>query len=169
METGAGRIEELSISWTDKDLNQVIENGSAALNIEIDSNIKNSIVKDSFGNVGILQSLLLRLVEDEANISETSRYKHFITNPGWYINAAKSYANQLDGLYQQFVQTLSKGIRQRKRSTGIYALAMQAIVEADDAQLMNGYSRGDIFNKTNAIEPRILRGNLKTVLQKIAT
>lgn len=162
-----GRIEELSISWTDRDLNLVIENGSAALNIGIDPNIKDSMIKDSFGNVGILQSLLLRLVEDEANISETVQHKQFVTNPDFYMNAAKSYANQLDGLYQQFVQTLSTGIRRRKRSTGIYALAMQAIVEADDTQLMNGYSRGDIFEKINAIEPRIKKGNLKTVLQKL--
>ena len=41
---------------------KVIDNGSQALKIQIDDNIKNDMICDSFGNVGILQSRLLRLV-----------------------------------------------------------------------------------------------------------
>lgn len=73
----------------------------------------------------------------------------------------------MDGLYQQFAQTLSKGIRRRKKSTGIYALSMEAIVKATDRQLMNGFSRDDIFSTTHQKEPRIQKGNLKTVLKKL--
>ena len=50
-----GRIEEISIEWTDDELRQVIDNGSQALKIQIDDNIKNDMICDSFGNVGILQ------------------------------------------------------------------------------------------------------------------
>ena len=85
----------------------VIHAGSDALNIEIDTNIENNMIGDSFGNVGILQSLLLKLVEDGAGIEETQNFNAHIVNPVCYDNAAKSYAAQLDGLYQQFAQTLS--------------------------------------------------------------
>ena len=162
-----GRIEEISVSWTDEELQKVIRLGCGALNIEIDSNIQGDIVADSFGNVGILQSLLLKLVEDEAGIEETQDPKICIVNPLFYANAAKAYATQLDGRYQQFAQTLSAGIRQRKKSTGIYALAMEAIVNATDRQLMHGFSRSEIFAITNAKEPRVKKGNLKTVLGKL--
>lgn len=163
-----GRIEEISIEWTDDELRQVIDNGSQALKIQIDDNIKNDMICDSFGNVGILQSLLLRLVEDEAGIEETQDFNTPIVNPVFYDNAAKGYANQLDGLYQQFAQTLSTGIRQRKKkSTGIYALSMEAIVNATDRQLMKGFSRNDIYTITNGKEPRIKKGNLKSVLKKL--
>lgn len=163
-----GRIEEISIEWTDDELRQVIDNGSQALKIQIDDNIKNDMICDSFGNVGILQSLLLRLVEDEADIEETQDFNTLIVNPVFYDNAAKGYANQLDGLYQQFAQTLSTGIRQRKKkSTGIYALSMEAIVNATDRQLMKGFSRDDIYTITNGKEPRIKKGNLKSVLKKL--
>lgn len=144
----------------------MIDNGSQALKIQIDDNIKNDMICDSFGNVGILQSLLLRLVEDEAGIEETQDFNTPIVNPVFYDNAAKGYANQLDGLYQQFAQTLSTGIRQRKKkSTGIYALSMEAIVNATDRQLMKGFSRNDIYTITNGKEPRIKKGNLKSVLK----
>lgn len=163
-----GRIEEISIEWRDDELRQVIDNGSQALKIQIDDNIKNDMICDSFGNVGILQSLLLRLVEDEAGIEETQDFNTLIVNPVFYDNAAKDYANQLDGLYQQFAQTLSTGIRQRKKkSTGIYALSMEAIVNATDRQLMKGFSRDDIYTITNGKEPRIKKGNLKSVLKKL--
>lgn len=162
-----GRIEEIPISWSDEELLKVIDQGSDVLNIEIDRQIKRDLIQDSFGNVGILQGLLLRVIEDEANIEEQSPIKCIIANPNFYQNAAKNYATQLDGLYQQFAQTLSAGIRRRKQSTGIYALAMEAIVNAADEKLMVGYSRSDIFEVTNAKEPRIKKGNLKTVLGKL--
>ena len=163
-----GRIEEISIEWTDDELRQVIDNGSQALMIQINDNIKNDMICDSFGNVGILQSLLLRLVEDEAGIEKTQDSNTPIGDPEFYDNAAKGYANQLDGLYQQFAQTLSTGIRQRKKkSTGIYALSMEAIVNATDRQLMKGFSRDDIYTITSGKEPRIKKGNLKSVLKKL--
>lgn len=163
-----GRIEEISIEWTDDELRQVIDNGSQALMIQINDNIKNDMICDSFGNVGILQSLLLRLVEDEAGIEKTQDSNTPIGDPAFYDNAAKGYANQLDGLYQQFAQTLSTGIRQRKKkSTGIYALSMEAIVNATDRQLMKGFSRDDIYTITSGKEPRIKKGNLKSVLKKL--
>ena len=162
-----GRIEEVSISWSHEDLRAVIEKGSNALNIEIDEGIKETLVNDSFGNVGILQTLLLKLIEDESGIEETSTMLQYITNPVLFEQAAKSYADQLDGRYQQFAKLLSTGIRKRKKSTGIYAYAMEAIVSAPDEALIYGFSRNDIFNITNAKQPRIKKGNLKTVLSKL--
>ncbi|WP_270913489.1 hypothetical protein [Allofournierella sp. CML151] len=163
-----GRIEELEVSWSDNDLERVIEKGCNALNIRIDSKIVEDMIQDSFGNIGILQSLLLKLVEEQANIEKTQTYCSIITDPCFYVNAAKSYANQLDGLYQQFAKTLSAGIRQRKNSTGIYALVMEAVVNATDDELIHGFSRNKIYEITNGKEPRIQKGNLKTVLIKLA-
>lgn len=163
----SGRLEELSVQWSNDDLKNVIELGCSYLNIEIDSTIQQDIVNDSFGNVGILQSLLLKLIEDQADIEETQSVKAYITNPDLYFAAARAYAEQLDGVYQQFAQILSAGIRKKKNSTGIYALTMKAIVNATDSQLKNGFSRTDIFDITYAEESRIQKGNLKTVLGKL--
>ena len=111
--------------------------------------------------------MLLKLVEDQADIDHRQKCKVSICDLDLYSAAARDYASQLDGLYQQFAKILSAGIRHRKKATGIYALAMEAIVNASDEQLMNGYSRADIFEVTNAKEPRIKKGNLKTVLGKL--
>ena len=162
-----GRIEELSIYWTKEDLHKVINQGSTYLNIEIDPAIANDMIDDSYGNVGILQKLLLHFVEDECGIEETVQNQFYLANPENYRLAAEYYANQLNGLYQQLAKTLSRGIRKRPKSTGIYAITLQIIVDADDAKLISGLSRDDIYDIAHVREPRIKKGNLKTVLRKL--
>ena len=44
---------------------------------------------------------------------------------------------------------------------------MEAIVSASDEALINGFPRSVIFDITNAKQPRIKKGNLKTVLGKL--
>ncbi len=163
----SGRIEEMSVFWNEADLLAVVRQGCQYLNIGIDPNIEQQMVLDAYGNVGILQTLLLRYIEDECDIEETQPFKSYQTDPKCYENAAKDYATQLDGLYQQLAKTLSRGIRRRITSTGIYAIALKIIMASTDEQLQNGLSRDDIFVLANKQEPRIKKGNLKTVLQKI--
>lgn len=162
-----GRIEEVCILWSHDDLRTVIEKGTGVLNIKIDDALQETLINDAFGNVGILQILLLKLIEDEADIDETSSVLICLNNPDYLDKAAKSYADQLDGRYQQFAKLLSAGIRKRKKATGIYAYAMEAIVSASDEALINGFPRNEIFDITNAKQPRIKKGNLKTVLAKL--
>lgn len=162
-----GRVEELSLSWSDEELLEVIKQGCNALNITITDDICQHLVQDSFGNVGVLQSLLIKLVEDIENIEKTCNPKQRISNLNNYFQAAKEYATQLDGIYQQFAKRLSDGMRKRNKSTGIYAYTMKAIVEASDDSLRNGYPRSEIFEVIHQEEERIQKGNLRAVLRKL--
>lgn len=82
-------------------------------------------------------------------------------------SAALAYAEQLNPLYQQFARRVSGGIRTYPNSTGIYAHAMAVIMSAEDADLEKGLSLSKIFAVANKRQPRIQKGNLKTVLEKI--
>lgn len=163
-----GRIKELSITWNKEDLRKVLGKGCSNLGIIIDKQIVEEMVTDSFGNVGILQTLALNLL-DEEGIEENCLIKSNISNKESYKKAAQEYANQLDGVYQQYAKVLSNGIRKRRNenSTGIYAYTMKAIVEASDEILMNGFSRDNIFYITHGWQPRIQIGNLQTILRKL--
>jgi len=83
------------------------------------------------------------------------------------LTAAMEYAEQLSPLYQTFAANISSGIRLRKNSTGIYAHAMAVIMKASDSDLINGLSVDRIFAAASKREPRILIGNLKSILAKI--
>jgi hypothetical protein len=57
----SGRVEEIDLSWENKDLFEVLEKGEKTLNITFCDNVKNELVNSSFNNVGLLQRLSERV------------------------------------------------------------------------------------------------------------
>jgi hypothetical protein len=65
----AGRITEVSVYWNDNDLREVLRKGCSALNVAMAPKISSRLISDSFGNVGLLQSLALGTL-DHSGITE---------------------------------------------------------------------------------------------------
>lgn len=161
----AGRIEEISIYWSDDDLGCILKKGADALNIDFSSALSNQLVTDSFGNAGLLQKLALNTL-DEVGITEECKDKVLLSDVSAGEAAGMKYAEQLNPAYQQFAKRVSAGIRSRTDATGIYAHAMAVIMSEDDESLKKGLDLHTIFSKANAKQPRIKKGNLRTVLEK---
>lgn len=162
----SGRVEELPIYWSESELRQVLEKGLPHLNIRISNNIKQRLVNDSFNTVGILQNLILGTL-DENRIFRGSDEEIVIKDESTYESAALKYAEQLNALYQTFAERVAKGVRQSKKSTGIYAHMLKAVMEAEDEKLKSGMHTDEIFRITHNREPRIQKPNLRTILRKI--
>lgn len=160
-----GRVEELAIVWTDDDLGRVFINGGSALNIEFSDDLRQHAIHDCFENVGLLQRLILSTL-DELGIEEEQDGHLVVGQVDSLDAAAMAYAEQLNPLYQQFAERVSRGIRSRSDSTGIYAHAMAAILEASDEDLIRGVPLDTIYDQAHGRENRIQKGNLRTVLEK---
>lgn len=160
-----GRIEEVSIYWSGDDLRRVLKKGGDALNLEFPEEFAAACVNDCYGNAGILQALTLKAL-DAMGIQETASNKTVVNRLDALQTAALQYADQLNPLYQQFAKRVSGGIRTRQDSTGIYAYAMAVILDAPDELALRSLSLDYIFQKANAREPRIQKGNLRVVLEK---
>lgn len=53
------RLKEISVEpWTDEDFNRVSEKGAKLLNIVIEKNALNKIIKSAFGSIGVFQELI---------------------------------------------------------------------------------------------------------------
>ncbi|MEH3104385.1 MAG: hypothetical protein PGN12_10810 [Sphingomonas phyllosphaerae] len=161
----SGRIEEISIYWSDEDLKAVIQKGSCALNVSFSVALASRLVEDSFGNAGLLQKLALNTL-DEVDVTEEQENPLIIDNINAGEAAGMKYAEQLNPAYQQFAKRVSSGIRSRTDATGIYAHAMAVIMGESDDDLKKGLDLHTIFAKANAKQPRIKKGNLRTVLEK---
>lgn len=162
----SGRVQELPISWSRIDLEQVLDKGGVALNINFVQPLKSLIVQLCYGNVGILQKLALETLDRVGVRFKQSQTLDF--NDGNALEtAALFYAEQLDPLYQQFAQRVAKGIKTRRDSTGIYAHAMAVIMDAPDGKLIEGLNRNEIYEISSKRQPRIQKGNLRVVLEKI--
>ena len=162
----SGRLEELSLEWGPDDLRAIITNGSAALGLEFSRDIQNKAIIDAFGNAGLLQRLILRTL-DEVKIYQQQPPTVILDNSGWYVSAAMSVADQLNGVYIKFGERVATGIRTRQDATGIYAHAMASIIAAEDLMHMTGIPIDHIFATSNARQPRIQKSNLKSILSKI--
>ncbi|EGQ8086539.1 hypothetical protein J7G27_000056 [Vibrio vulnificus] len=162
----ADRIVELSVDWTELELKQVINKGASVLKVEFNDSVLNLLTKSCYKNVGLLQKLVLAYL-DELNIDTEQDSLLHLNNTEAFESAAMSHAEQLDTTYQQFARDVSSGIRKRKDSTGIYAHAMAAIVAAEDRLLIEGFTLDEILRIAAARQPRIIKTNLRTVLQKL--
>jgi len=162
----SGRLEEISIEWMPDDLRAIMQKGGDALKIEISRDIQNKAILDCFGNAGLLQRLILKLL-DEAGIEEEQDETIKIENGSFYESSAMAVADQLNGVYQKFAERVASGIRKRSDATGIYAHAMASIMEAEDRKHLNGIPLNEIFEKSNQRQPRIQKPNLKSILTKI--
>jgi hypothetical protein len=160
-----GRVREVPIVWTDADLAKIFERGGKALNIEFAQSVQQQAIADCFGNAGIVQRLILGTL-DEVGIVEESSQHVVVEDSDAYEGAAMAYAEELNPLYQLFATRVSKGIRNRTDSTGIYAHAMAAIMEEPDDALIRGMSSDRIYEVAHTRENRIQKGNLHTVLEK---
>lgn len=161
----AGRVYEVSVYWTDEELEASINKGVKALNMEIAPDIKKRLARDSYNNVGILQSLIYSYCE-LVGIHEKQEVIKDFSIAEKVDDAGMAYADQIEAVYQLFAENVSEGIKKRKDSTQIYAYAMQIIVEAKDSELIDGFSIDTIFERAHAKQPRIQKGNLRTVLRK---
>ncbi len=163
----AARVEEMSIYWSDPELKAVLSKGAESMNIVFSKDICSNLVADSFGTVGILQKLTLSLL-DAANIERSiPGSPKLIESQSAYLDVALAYAEQLNALYQTFATRLAKGIRQRKRATGIYAHMLKVVMDSTDKELTDGLHTDTIFSKARQREPRIQKANLRIILAKI--
>ena len=162
----SGRIEEVSIYWSAADLNKVLAAGSNVLNLDFSSAIRDRLIGDAFGTVGILQKLTLDFL-DENEIYQTCPSEQTLGDNNKYDGIAMAYAEQLNALYQTFASRVTGGIRKRKNSTGIYAHMLRVVMDADFQKLIDGLSTDEIFEVANSVEPRIQKHNLRKIMVKI--
>ena len=162
----SGRVEEIPVDWSGSDLSKIIEKGAGILRLNFSDSVKNKLVELAYGNAGVLQQLTL-LTLDQAEIEERKWSEQNVDDDNFVDSAAMEYAEQLNPVYQQFSKLVSKGIRSRKNSTGIYAHAMNAIIDSADWELINGLPAKSIYERAHAKQDRIQFGNLKIVLEKL--
>lgn len=162
----SGRVREIPLVWTAPDLRLIFERGGEALNLCFSDDVQKKAITDCFENAGILQKLILNTL-DEMKIDEAQARETPVDDMSALEAASMAYADELNALYQQFARRVSKGIRTRENSTGIYAHAMAAIMAESDNALIQGVSIDRIFAVASGRESRVQKGNLHTVLEKV--
>ena len=165
-----GRVHEISITWANNDLREIIIKGSSELNIEVTDSVIARLVSLAYSNAGILQQLTLLSLDDAGIVEGISGLlvnRQQLNDIKHVEAAAMLYVDQLNAVYQQFAKRVSAGIRTRQRATGIYAHTLAVIMEASDDELIQGLCARTICDRAQVRQSRIQYSNLKAILSKI--
>lgn len=159
----ANRVREVSVTWNRADLAKILTQGGDALNVEFTNDVQDELTLNAYGNAGILQRLALDVL-DAAGITERGRKLVKVDDVEQVHSAALFYAEELNGIYQEFARRVASGIRRRSNSTGIYSHILAVVLDVPDEELITGVDWHVIFDKSHRRESRIQQGNLKTAL-----
>lgn len=157
------RVEETSIAWSDGDLRAVLTKGAEALNIEFSEELAAELVHDSYSNVGLLQTLALRLLKNVGVLVEQPALAR-IEDLSALERAARAYSEQLVPVFRVFAKQVADGIRKRQNATSIYAHAIAVVLDQSDQMLVDGVPFDLVYEQAHARQPRIQKPNLRTVL-----
>lgn len=149
------RIVELPVEpWTKEHMHEIIKLGEKSLNIDM-GDIRNDLIKESFGNVGMLQELCKECCYD-AQIVETG-IQIKLTH-GNLQNAITKITNSYANRFHRALETFADA-KPRQSSDGSQGLGMPyffvhvVLLDFDIQQIKKGLSVYDLRDAIKAIHP----------------
>lgn len=161
----SGRVEEIDLSWENKDLFEVLEKGEKALNITFCDDVKNELVNSSFNNVGLLQRLSERVCF-ENRITEKKGFfkKAKIDNLEKMIPARHKVINDIRQRYIKIFDVFSRGYE--KSELEVYFNLFKAISIIPKEQLIVGIPQNEMLKYIQQFNDKIRLSDLTAALNR---
>ncbi len=163
----AGRVDEINVRWSDGELRDVLEKGESELNIRLTRTLRNEIIADASGNVGLLQRLaerfciLAKVMATELSV-KTIRLKSLLDE------ARKEICREEAGRYRAFGWSVGEGFPNSNDATKrLYMYLIQVCVKASDAELLGGLPIDLIEERVKQLNTAIPGKSVRAALQQI--
>jgi hypothetical protein len=164
----AGRIDEINLNWDDQELNEVLTLGEKALNITLGQEIRQAIVSDASGNVGLLQRMAEKFCI-EAQIFSTSTEDNLVLEDMSLLQTARKAICQEEAVrYRKLGWSVTEGFANSNPETKrIYMYIIQACVNAPDSVLLAGISEQEVIERIQSIDPSVRSATVKSALRSV--
>lgn len=146
----AQRIADIHLLWSVEELNEVLVQGSAALNISMSQPLRRELVADAYGNVGTLQALAEALCLEEG-IDEYQPEPIYLTPGPALARCRRQIATGMHPRFQGFADAYVLGLRglpQAERP--VLQAAIEAICSRSDDELLKGVPLDQLGLPANA-------------------
>lgn len=152
-----GRVEDVHLMWSKNELEKVLNLGASQLGIAFSPGIREALVADAYGNVGLLQRLAESLCREEG-IFQARTDSLFVTTSDSLRRAREVVADSMRGRYESFADSFVLGLRRLSEGLEVYRYLLQAVTGAPDEILASGIHRTELLKRVQSIAP----GNIKT-------
>lgn len=105
-----GRVEDVHLTWSDEDLDAVLNAGSMALNVNISTNLRHLLIIDAAGNVGLLQQLAETICREEKIYARQASPRYLTAGPS-LDRARRAVANGMKQRFQGFADNFDGAVR----------------------------------------------------------
>lgn len=162
-----GRVEDIHLTWTSEELEQVLIKGSKALNITMNATLREMLVEDAYGNVGLIQRLAEQVCREEG-IYARQDAPPFLT-PGPSLERARTtVAEQMRLRFQAFADNFVRGLRRLPEGLEVYRHLLRAFTSGGDNELVNGIDSAILLERINENESTKIRpSDLTKALERV--
>lgn len=140
-----GRVEDVHLTWTDTELDAVLRRGSAALNIDMSTQLRQMIINDAAGNVGLLQQLAETICREERVFSRQDSALYLTAGPSLQ-RARHAVADSMKQRFQGFAENFENAIHDACPGTGQPKAVLREIISYSDEELLYGIENGVLVN-----------------------
>ncbi|MBI4093257.1 MAG: hypothetical protein HY420_05020 [Candidatus Kerfeldbacteria bacterium] len=140
-----GRIEEINLTWSEEELNEVLTKGEGTLNVQFAPGLKSQLIESAFGNVGLLQRLSEKICL-EAGVVIFQPQTKIISDIELLNRARTQLVNEIRQRYTGITEVFKEGMR-ADAELQLYTRIYNELVDASELELINGISYHSLLER----------------------
>jgi hypothetical protein len=163
-----GRVEDIRLVWEDSDLEAVLDKGCDALNIEFSDELMQALVRDAYGNVGLVQRLAEHVCLAAAVMEEQAERLRIDAN-GRLEDARTSVSRSMKARYDAFADNFVRGMKRMTEGLEVYKHMLRAFTAGTTDELLDGIDSRDLLTRIQAANPNatIRQSDLTQALDRV--
>jgi hypothetical protein len=163
-----GRVEDLRLVWENEALAEVLSKGSDALNIEMSADLRDALVADAYGNVGLVQRLAEQVCF-HAGILEREAEKGTLDVDGHLEQARGTVSERMKARYDAFADDFVRGMKRMTEGLEVYKHMLRAFTASKSEELLNGVDSRELLRRIQDADPEatIRQSDLTQALDRV--
>ncbi len=163
-----GRVEDIRLSWSDEELDQVLTMGCAALNIEFTKMLRAELVNDAYGNVGLVQRLAEQICL-AAGVLETRKDSVTIDVADELGRARETVSDRMRARYDAFADDFVRGMKRMTEGLEVYKHMLRSFTSSQSEELLEGLDSKELLHRIQEADPEatIRQSDLTQALDRV--
>lgn len=143
-----GRVEDLRLEWSPQELDEVLQRGGSALNVELADDLRQEIIENAFQNVGLVQRLAEHVCLAE-RIEEAGESRRIQLGDS-FTEARRVVAADMHQRYRAFADNFVRGMKRMSQGLEVYKHLLREFTNARDNELQSGLDSRELLRQITA-------------------